>query len=310
MTGLPDDYFIYPHRRRGLDHGFYPHRNLAEAPRVTWPGGKPMALWVAVHVGHFPLDMSNKPFPVPGGMERPYPSYWDYTQRDYGNRVGIFRLLRALSARGLRATALTSAVLATRHPALLRHMRDAGWEVAAAGLDMGRVHHAGLAEAEERAMVEEAMALLTEGGARPTGWHSPAHSQSLNTLSLVAEAGARYVTDWVNDDLPYRVTTPAGPLLSLPLNWDLSDQRMLFQQHMATEEYADAVRAARDQLLTEATSSGGGRILCVTITPWVMGHPHRMAAFEALLDDLLAGGKVWPATGAEIAAHWQAANPA
>lgn len=305
MSGLPDDYFTYPHRKRGLDHGFYPHRNLAEAPRVTWPGGKKLALWVAVHVGHFPLDMSSKPFAVPGGMERPYPSYWDFTQRDYGNRVGIFRLLRALTARHIPATALTSAVLATRYPALLRHIREAGWEVAAAGLDMGRVHHAGLAEAEERAMVEEAMALLGQ----PAGWHSPAHSESLNTLGLVAAAGARYVADWVNDDLPYRVTTPAGPLLAMPLNWDLSDQRVLFQQHMATEEFCDAVRAARDHLRAEATTTGGGRILCLTVTPWVMGQPHRMAAFEALLDELL-DSDVWPATGAEIAAHWEAATTA
>jgi len=303
---LPDDYFTYPHRRRGLDHDFYPHRNLHEAPRVTWPGGKPLALWVAVHVGHFPMDMGSRPFPVPGGMERPYPSYWDYTQRDYGNRVGIFRLLRALSARGVPATALTSAVLATRYPALLRHIRAAGWEVAAAGLDMGRVHHAGLGIEEERAMVAEAMALL----GKPAGWHSPAHSESLNTLSLVAEAGARYVADWVNDDLPYRVTTEAGPLLAMPLNWDLSDQRVLFQQHMATEEWCDAVRAARDHLRAEAAATGGGRILCLTITPWVMGQPHRMAAFEALLDELLAGGEAWPATGEAIAAHWQANTPA
>ncbi len=307
MSGLPPEYLVYPHRRRGLDHDFYTHRNLAEAPRVAWPGGKPLALWVAVQAGHFPMDMGNKPFPMPGGTERPYPSYWDYTQRDYGNRIGIFRLIRALAARGVPATAFLSAVLAQRYPLLLRHIREAGWEVAAGGLDMGRPHHGGLPEAEERAMIREALDLLAgPDGARPKGWHSPGFSESMNTLPLLAEAGLSYVADWVNDDLPYPVTTKSGGLLAMPISWDMSDQRMLAQQHMATGDWVESVRRTMAVLRAEAEAAGGGRVLCLTITPWVMGQPHRIAALGALLDEILADGAVWPATGEAIAAHWQA----
>ena len=158
--GLPPSYFDYPWRRRGLDHDRFPHRNLPQAKPVVWPGKARVALWVAVHVAHFPMDMPKLPFVAPGGMERPYPSYWDYTQRDYGNRVGIYRLMRALDARGLRATALMSAVLATRYPALMTEIAASKWEVAAAGMDMGKLHHGGLPEAEERALVQEAVGTL------------------------------------------------------------------------------------------------------------------------------------------------------
>ena len=157
--GIPN-YFDYPWRRRGLDHDRFPHRNLPQAKPVVWPGKARVALWVAVHVGHFPMDMPRQPFVAPGGMERPYPSYWDYTQRDYGNRVGIYRLMKALDARGLRATALIElgggdALSGTRD-----EIAASQWEIAAAGVDMGRLHHGGLSETEERALVTQAVDTL------------------------------------------------------------------------------------------------------------------------------------------------------
>jgi hypothetical protein len=202
---VPPSYFEYKWRRRGLDHDRFPFRILPRMAPVAWPGKAKVALWVAVHMGHFPMDMPEKPFRAPGGMERPYPSYWDYTQRDYGNRIGIYRLMKALDARGLRATALMSSVLATRYPALMKEIAASKWEVAAAGVDMGKIHHGGLPEDEERALVTEAVATLRGVfGKEVRGWHSPAHSQSMRTLDLVAEAGLDYVTDWINDDMPMR----------------------------------------------------------------------------------------------------------
>ncbi|WP_431283097.1 polysaccharide deacetylase family protein [Humitalea sp. 24SJ18S-53] len=305
MTGLPDSYMQYPWRRRGLDHDRFAHRNLPTLRPVTWPGGARVALWVAVHAGHFPMDMPLTPILAPGGMERPYPSYWDYTQRDYGNRVGIYRLMRVLAARNLPATALMSAALAPRYPALVRDIKAAGWEVAAAGVDMGKIHHGGVDVATERALVQQAVTTLREAfGPSVRGWHSPAFSESAQTLDLIAEAGIDYVADWVNDEMPYAVTTSAGPLTAMPLPYDLSDQRLLFQQHMATEDFCAAILAAHSTIDAEARATGGGRILTLAITPWLMGQPHRIRALAEMLDTLLARGGIWPATGAQILDAW------
>ncbi len=138
------------------------------------------------------------------------------------------------------------------------------------------------------------------------GWHSPAHSESMRTLDLVAGAGLDYVADWINDDMPYPVTTSAGTLTAMPLAWDLSDQRLLFQQHMDTAEFVEQVLRAFATLYAEAGRTGGGRILGLTITPWLMGQPHRIRALGTLLDRLLAHAGVWPATGAEIVDAWRA----
>jgi peptidoglycan/xylan/chitin deacetylase (PgdA/CDA1 family) len=307
MTGLPESYLHYPHRHRGLDHDRFAFRPLPTAKPVTWPGGARVALWVAVHMGHFPMDAPAKPFVPPGGMERPYPSYWDYTQRDYGNRIGIYRLLRVLGERGMRATALMSAALATRYPALATDIVAAGWEVAAAGIDMGHLHHGGLDEATERGWVHQAITTLRGTfGPGVRGWHSPGFSQSMKTLDLIAEAGLDYCTDWINDDMPYAVSTDAGPLTAMPLPYDLSDLRMLHQQNLPTEAFTEAVLAAHATLDAEARATGGGRILTIAITPWLMGQPHRIRALAGLLDALRARDGLWAATGTEILDAWRA----
>jgi hypothetical protein len=261
-------------------------------------------------MGHFPMDMPLKPFIAPGGMERPYPSYWDYTLRDYGNRIGVYRLMKSLVARSLPATALLSAILARRYPALMDDLAAAKWEIACAGLDMGRLHHSGVSLDDERATVQEAASLLrARFGASVRGWHSPAHSESSHTLRLVAEAGFSFTTGWANDDMPYVMTTDAGRLICMPLSQDLSDQRMLHQQHLATEGFTNSILAAHETLDREAQETGSGRILVVPVTPWLMGVPHRIRAFNAMLDGIMARGNIWPATMGQIADCWRAQNP-
>jgi len=310
MKGLPEDYLYYPARRRGMDHEIYPFRALPKAQPVTWPNGARIALCIAVHMGHFPMDMPLKPFIAPGGMERPYPSYWDYTLRDYGNRIGVYRLMNSLTVRGMPATALLSAILARRYPALMDDLAEARWEIACAGLDMGRLHHSGVPLDQERATVQEAAALVrARFGTSVRGWHSPAHSESSDTLRLVAEAGFSFTTGWANDDVPYVMVTDAGRLICMPLSQDLSDQRMLHQQHLPTEDFTKAILTAHQTLDREAEATGSGRILVVPITPWLMGVPHRIRAFNAMLDSMMARGSVWPATMGQIADHWRAQNP-
>jgi allantoinase len=265
MSGLPG-YFDYPHRRPGLDHDRFDMRYLRHAAPARLPNGAKVALWVTVHVEFFPMDMGRQPFLAPGGLERPYPDYWNFTTRDYGNRVGIFRVMRSLEEAGVKATAAVNSEVAARYPLLIEEIVRRGWEVMASGVDMGTLHHGTLALEDERALVRKSVSTLRQVAGGPvTGWHSPAFSESANSLDLVAGEGIAYVADWINDDMPFPMRTKAGPLVAMPLTYELSDRRILFQQHQALHEFEHQVLAAFDCLKGEAETQGG-RILSLRLS--------------------------------------------
>ncbi|MGZ9810233.1 polysaccharide deacetylase family protein [Pseudoroseicyclus sp. H15] len=306
MSLISDDYFDYPNRGPQMDQGRYGIRYLRDLPKFEWQGGASLMVWVTVHLEHFPMDMPRGPVKPIGAMERPAPSVWDYSSRDYGNRVGIYRLMEVLDANGIRPTAAMNSALATRYPRLMADVLKRGWEVAAAGTDMGHLHHSGLSEAEETALVAEAFATLRDISGQPvTGWHSPSHSQSAITPDLVAEAGGQYICDWINDDMPYAFHTRAGDLTQMPLSYDLSDHKILAAQHMPIEDYEYQLGAAFDMLLAESRERGG-RILSLSLSPWVIGQPGRIDALNRLLTRFMATDGVATATGAEICGQWTA----
>ena len=136
---LPASYMEYPRRARGMDHDRYDYTSLFRRPSVRWPDGARIALVVVPVLEWFPLDMVPAQMTVKavGGMERPYPDYWNYTTRDYGTRVGVYRIFKVLEDLGIPASVAINSRLAVRHPFLLREITRRNWEVVGHGLDMG-----------------------------------------------------------------------------------------------------------------------------------------------------------------------------
>lgn len=309
QSGLPDDYFSYPHRGPGLDHDWFDRRTLAQAGPVLWPGGAKLALWITIDLEHFPMDMPSRPFVPTGGMLRPYPSYWDYTQRDYGNRIGIHRIVRALDQVGFTASVAANSEALRRHPALVQAFVSRGWEIVASGVDMGRLHHGGLDRDVEAALVDRSVTTLRALTGQPVvGWHSPANSCSMHTYDLLPAHGIRYVTDWINDELPFPMRTKAGPLVCLPRNAELSDKTLLVEHVNTRAAYAAQLLAATRFLLDEATETQG-RILSLSLSPWVTGQPWCIATLEGLLAQIAREPGLWCATGSEILQAWERDQP-
>lgn len=304
MSLIGDDYFDYPHRRKGLDHDRFDRRYLRDLPKVNWPDGKRLKIWITVHLEYFPMDMPATPFVPPGGMDRPYPSVWDFSTRDYAHRVGMFRLFNVLDKHGVAATAAMNSEVAVRHPFLLQEIVRRGWEVAAAGVDMGRLHHSGLDRGEEAALVQQSFTTLRDlSGQAVTGWHSPTHSQAAHTPDIVAETGGKYIADWINDDMPYAFRTTAGQITQLPLSWDLSDHKILFTQNMPIVDYDYQMNAAFDALDLESQERGA-RVLSMSLSPWIIAQPSRIKALDRLLTRFLAVEDAGTTTGEALRQSW------
>lgn len=302
---LPEDYLKYPHRSHGMDHELYGWSNLFNRRPVTWPEDKSVALWITVALEYFPLTPNEGPFRAPGHMVTPYPDYRTYTTRDYGNRVGVFRIMKVLDALGLRASTPMSAKIAERYPALLKAVQDRGWEIIGHGVDMNNIHYGGMDAEKEAQQIDDTLVMLEKyTGTKPAGWFSPARSESENTLKLLAEHGVSYVCDWVNDDMPYEMSTPSGPIAAMPHTMELDDRQLMVALGQNEDTYQEQILAAFDLLRSEGKSYGG-RILHLSLTPYVIGQPFRIHALKAVLEKIMATGDVWSATGGEILEVWR-----
>jgi len=293
-------YLEYSKRRHGMDHDFYPWSNLFERKPIAWPHGKRVAVWILVNLEWFPIVPEDKPFRAPGHMVTPYPDYRHYTARDYGTRVGFYRLLDAFAKVGAKVSVAANAAIAERYPSVIADIVAAGHEIVAHSTDMNGTIATGIGEEAERALILRSLDTLERvSGMRPRGWHSIARSQSFDTPRLLVEAGVDYMCDWVNDELPYRFTTSAGGLINLPLNHELSDRQILVNQQHSVDSYVEQMTDAYT-LLEAESARFGGRMLPLNITPYIMGLPYRIDAFERLLADLAARPGTWFARGDAI----------
>lgn len=299
---LDPSYLEYPKRREGYDHDLYEWSSIFSRKQVKWPAEKAVAIWVCVSLEWFPMTPSDKPFRAPGHMVTPYPDYRHYTAREYGTRVGFYRLLEAFKKAGVKASIATNGAIAERYPQIIRDIVAEGHELIAHSTDMNGTIATGLAEDEERALIRRSLAALeAAAGKRPIGWHSIARSQSWNTPRLLEEEGLAYMCDWVNDELPYRFS---NGLINLPLNHELSDRQIITVQQQSADSYAQQIHDAFDWLAEEALTHGG-RMLPLHVTPYIMALPYRIASFEKLLVSLASRPQAWFATGEEIIASWQ-----
>jgi allantoinase len=295
---LPDDYLKYPKRRYGMDHGRYDWSLLKDRKKIQWPGGARVALWITVALEWFPLDMKGQPFKPPGALQLAYPDLRHYTLRDYGNRVGIFRVIKALEKHGIRASAPVNAAVALRYPSLIETVKSRKWEIVGHGLDMDHLHYEGMSA--EKDLIFKSISVL----GKMRGWLSPAKSESQQTLDLLAEAGIEYVCDWVNDDMPYEMQAGGKTLYAMPHTADVDDYAILVNNHHSEDEFTQQVCDQFD-LLYEESQKSGGRVLSISLRPWVIGQPYRIGALEKALGHIMRHPGVWPATGAEILDAWK-----
>lgn len=290
----------YPHRRYGYDQPFTRWSMLPQRAPVRFPDGNRLALVLVVPVRFFPLDASGKPFRPLGAVSRPYPDLWNFSARDYGNRVGIFRFFEVLDRLGLRAAAAVQQRAAERMPVLVEEAARRNWEIVAHGVDMATLHAGELDPVEERGLIDGTLGTLRHLSGQPVrGWISPAGSQTIHTLDLLASSGLQWNGDWQSDDMPVPLHTNSGRIWSFPVSREYDDTTILMEYHHREEEWEDQVLDACDVFLGE-TAEQGGRILTLTITPYLLGLPFRIGVLERALERIVNTRGVWNATPSEI----------
>jgi len=280
-VSLPEDYLTYPSRSYGMDNPHYDWVPVNKRPKMALKDGTKVAVAIIVPVEFFPLDPPDAPFKHPGSVKTPYPDLRHFSSRDYGNRVGIYRLLRIFERSGIKATFTINAEIVRRYPPLIEAIKAGGHEIAAHGVSTAHIHHAGLSVSDERALIAQTRAALPDA----TSWMSPARNESYNTLSLLREAGFNICLDWEADQRPHALRTESGEIFSLPHYGELGDFKLLLDRSQTEEDWAAQIaEAARFQL--GLYDQEGASVLAFTMTPYILGQPFRIKAVRDLLSKL------------------------
>jgi allantoinase len=283
----------------GMDNPHYAYSPIGRRPKLAWPEGKTIAFWVLLHLEHWELDPPKDTHRDPrfvGEYGSFHPDYRTWTQREYGNRVGIFRVLDVLDRYQIKATVAVNASAAERYPYLIAQCRKRGYEFIGHGSHATRMLTSRMSEAEERTAIGDALDVLQKAtGTRPRGWHGQDYGESARTPVLLAEAGLDYVCDWPNDDQPYSMTV-GRPFVSIPSQPEWDDVQQLWLRRLPMPRWPDIVAEAFETLHEE-----GGRSFCLSLHPWLIGMAHRIRYLDMALERLSAHGQVWQATAGEIA---------
>lgn len=292
-------------RKVGQDQGYYDWSPISKRRPLKWPNDARVALVVIVNLEHWDWEL---PADVPGAPPGPFrPQLAEYSQHEYGNRVGVFRILKILDKYGIKPTIAMDKVIAETNPFLVAECKKRKLEVMAHGATARRPLHSGMSIDVEREYIRSSIAAVTKAmGKAPAGWLGPDFAETMNTPNLLAAEGIRYVCDWSNDEQPYRMKVPQGELHSIGVDYDLDDVFIHWNGRRLIDEYRQIMVDQFDGLYADGAKSG--RLMVVNIHPWVMGWPWRSKYLDLALGHIAKSPNVWKASGSEVL-DWYKANP-
>ncbi|MCZ6473468.1 MAG: polysaccharide deacetylase family protein [SAR324 cluster bacterium] len=281
-------------------HNRYPFSAITDRPDYSWPDGKRLAFYIALNVEHFAFGES------PGSdftsVSLP-PYHRGYAWRDYGNRVGIWRLLDLFEELQLPVALLVNGSVYDHCPQVLEPYRARGDEIVGHGRTNSQ-RQGDLPEEEERALIAEATDILTRHeGKPPAGWLGPWISQSMVTPDLLKEAGYSYMLDWHFDDQPIWFSTRAGPLLAVPYPcMEINDSTAIIYRRASDADFTTIIMDNLDEQLEQSVKQP--MVFALSLHTFIVGQPFRLRQLRRALRHVADHAKdIWLTRPGEIASY-------
>ncbi len=281
-------------------HDRYDYHPWPDRPAYAWPGGARLAVYLGLNLEHFAFGEGLGAELVPAG---PQPDVLNFAWRDYGNRVGAWRLLALLDELRLPATVLLNSAMYGYAPTLVAAHRARGDEIAGHGRTNSE-RQSVLPEAEERALIAESTAaILRHEGKAPRGWLSPWIAESRSTPDLLVEAGYGYTLNWCADDAPIWMRTRAGRLLAIPYPQEVNDIPAIVARKDGAALFADMIVDDLEERLLQV-ADGRPQVMGIALHPYLVGQPYRLRQLRRALLQLASRRDVaWVTTAGGVFDH-------
>jgi len=270
---------------------------LIGRPRLEWPNGARLAVWIGVNVERYEVDRPAVAINPSTVAMQPDPI--NYSWREYGARVGIWRLMELLDEVGLRASVLLNSDVCAAYPQIVAEGNKRGWAWLAHGKNNSQKWNT-LSLEEERVAAAEVVSTIRQAtGKMVKGWLGPAGTESYNTVDVLAELGLTYVCDWTADDQPFPLNSQSGRMISVPYTPEVNDLPIFAGKTVSGSAYYEIVRDHFDVMYAQAATSG--LVLCLGIHPFIINQPYRHKYFAQVLRYVAGHAEVWLTTSDEIA---------
>ena len=277
-------------------HERFDYQPIIDREPLKLPGGAHVAVWVIPNVEYFVWGEPG--IGITQVTANFKPDVLNHSWRDFGARVGIWRMIEVLEKNGIKATVALNSYVCKHYPRIIEEGEKLGWEWMGHGRTNSEIINSQSSE-DERAIVEEVAETIAKAtGRRPRGWLGPALTESYNTLDILTEAGFDYVCDWVNDEQPYPIRTKSGPIVSIPYAIEVNDIPIFVARGGNAEEFYRMVVDQFDVLYEDGARSA--RVMAICLHPFLIGHAFRAKYLDNALAYITRHDKVWLAQGAEI----------
>lgn len=294
-----------------LEYDYVP---LPERNPIRWPGDNGLAIIFTLNLETWDLVKdTDEPYYAGGPAILPdilpgnTPDFPNYSWREYGQRVGIWRLFDLFDEMDVAASCTTNAVTFERRGAMTKAALDRGWELLAHNFEQGELltRYAHDVEAERDVILRSIATYQKHVGKRPVGWLSSSLRGTLNTAGILAAEGFKFYCDIMNDDQPFMIRTGSGPIVGLPYSNVINDFTMVTRQSLTTDQFRDQLVEEFDALHAESTKTA--RIMNIGLHPHVSGRAHRIRALREFIAHAKAHSGVWWPRREEVA-DWYADN--
>ena len=283
-----------------MENLLYSYWPIIERPRLEWPDGKRIAFYLGLNIEHYEIDKPSTSIFANTASLAPDPL--NYGWRDYGPRVGLWRMMEVMDKHGVRGSVLLNSDVCTRYPQIISEGNKRGWVWLAHGKN-NAIFEAGMSLEEERTYLTDVVGTIRQHtGQQPKGWLGPALTETFNTPDILAELGLTYILDWCNDDQPYPVNVKSGRMISVPYSIEVNDIPLFVGKSLSGEDF---YRTLVDQFegLYEAAGTSG-LVMALAVHPFVIGLPFRLKYLSRFLAHITAEKGVWVTTSDEISAWY------
>jgi len=282
-----------------MDNKLYEYSPIPSRPKLTWPNNARVAFYVGLNIEHYEVDKPSTS--IFGGTAMLAPDPLNYGWRDYGVRVGIWRMIEALDHHKIRASVLLNADCCAHYPQIIEAGKQRNWAWLAHGKN-NSIFQTGMSVDDERAYLKEIVSTVSKStGHQIKGWLGPALTETFNTPRLLKELGLTYVLDWCADDQPFPLAIPG--MMSVPYSIEINDISMFVGKSMSGDAFYQAVVDQFDQLYKDGEQTG--RVMALCLHPFIINQPFRHKYLGKALDYIAQHDGVWLTTSDDIAAHYE-----